>query len=1237
MCHRMTGSAIVLLIFLLSFGSTACADTSVNLFAEHGPDQRKTWKSTGVIHVEEASGGPVFRIETDERNDLSLTREIPVDKGAYYRFSARIRTENVRGPVGANLGIYGTYNHTSGISGDHDWTEVSEVFRAVESDIAPFALRLGYWDAPSAGTAWFQDVQVEKLDNWRGFYQAIEKTPPKGPLWTLPFRALIFFFLVPFALFCLAWLRNGWFSQGSNDLASGRPLRRHRGFWALLAAALLVRLVMAPYQGMSADIAYLKSLALQLGVGPDLFLAFFQGDNPQGLTLLSTYLLAGIGSLVRALNWEASQFFVILLKMPAILCELGLVALILQVLRKWGAGKKAWLCGALMAFHPVLLMLTPFWGQLTIIQATFLLAGVLALLDRRPLAAGLLFGLGFSTDIRFVLLALLLVGAAARLCGRNAAFKTVLGCCLSGLILSLPELSGGGELWLSHILPPQLGALTAFNAWTVSGLNWESLTTPAWIAGIGLGIGLFAAALWCIPRRSRGATEENLRLQTLIVFSLFAAALFLFLPGMQARFLLPSLIFLIPALGLGTRHRWTFFLLSLFLFFNLAHVFWDSAYLGQRPSADSPGIRIVAGLLGLLWLVAVMFEAWQRGRRKVKAVAKRGKEVREDIAQPFDPGPLQSQPFKIRVGDWIALLLITILGAGLIFFRIGEWDFPTRGLTIQQESATFEVDLGTPREIAKAGFFGGEIAPEIRFLKQEEGRWQALWSRRDGLLYYYTRQDYRKTFKNAERSFPPVTADKLRLIVYGENATVNEIVLFDTQSLKITPEKVRSLASDERVVAAQHPFFDEPEKANLIGSFRTKTYWDEVFYARSAYDLVNRQEPYERTHPPFGKTLISLGVFAFDMTPFGWRFASGVCMASLPLIIFFGARNLTRRRTGAYLAALLMIFEGLLYTVGRMANIDGFLLLFTTLMFLSLFFWYSADHGLFTRRNITWFLAGGFFAGLAVSTKWSAVFFGFSVFVLVFGWKVLQGWIALKEEKNTQNGAFFSFFTNNFIPRLVAWCACFLLLPSVIYYLSHAPYIQSLPERPAIASEAGFKEFLDQQEYILSFHGGSKVGDTHSLSSPFYEWPLMTQPVTRIFVQSDLPDAKRSSISMVGNPIIFWSGIAVMSILLWRAFRGRDQGAILLSAAYFISLLPWILVERPSFFYAYAPFIPLLVLGISYFACSTFPGQKAVFWAAGYLIIAVAVFLIIFPAVSGLPVFESYFSFLRLFPGMEKV
>jgi predicted membrane-bound dolichyl-phosphate-mannose-protein mannosyltransferase len=41
------------------------------------------------------------------------------------------------------------------------------------------------------------------------------------------------------------------------------------------------------------------------------------------------------------------------------------------------------------------------------------------------------------------------------------------------------------------------------------------------------------------------------------------------------------------------------------------------------------------------------------------------------------------------------------------------------------------------------------------------------------------------------------------------------------------------------------------------------SYFDEIYHPRTAYENIHRMEPYETTHPPLGKAIMTIGIFLF--------------------------------------------------------------------------------------------------------------------------------------------------------------------------------------------------------------------------------------------------------------------------------------------------------------------------------------------------------------------------------------
>ena len=72
------------------------------------------------------------------------------------------------------------------------------------------------------------------------------------------------------------------------------------------------------------------------------------------------------------------------------------------------------------------------------------------------------------------------------------------------------------------------------------------------------------------------------------------------------------------------------------------------------------------------------------------------------------------------------------------------------------------------------------------------------------------------------------------------------------------------------------PQTEETAGAKIQPSWWNSSYFDEIYHARTAYEFTQGTVPYETSHPPLGKVLMSWSVSLFGMTPFGWRFAGAV-------------------------------------------------------------------------------------------------------------------------------------------------------------------------------------------------------------------------------------------------------------------------------------------------------------------------------------------------------------------------
>ena len=121
-----------------------------------------TWDS-GVAH----SGTKSVKITSTVPNDARWVQTVSVVPNSNYILSGWIKTENVgHSPpgelldIGANLSLYGTWEHSADLKGTNDWTYVSFEFNSGDNTEVTVACRLGYWSSTNTGTAWFDDIAL---------------------------------------------------------------------------------------------------------------------------------------------------------------------------------------------------------------------------------------------------------------------------------------------------------------------------------------------------------------------------------------------------------------------------------------------------------------------------------------------------------------------------------------------------------------------------------------------------------------------------------------------------------------------------------------------------------------------------------------------------------------------------------------------------------------------------------------------------------------------------------------------------------------------------------------------------------------------------------------------------------------------------------------------------------------------------------------------------------------------
>ncbi len=346
-----------------------------------------------------------------------------------------------------------------------------------------------------------------------------------------------------------------------------------------------------------------------------------------------------------------------------------------------------------------------------------------------------------------------------------------------------------------------------------------------------------------------------------------------------------------------------------------------------------------------------------------------------------------------------------------------------------------------------------------------------------------------------------------------------------------------------------------------LGSIKSFIF-DEVYYVDGARDLlaygveVAGSKSEFVVHPPVGKWMIAAGIQLFGDNPTGWRIASAVVGSLMILVIGLIAQRLFRNPLLTGLASALAAIDGMALVHSRTALLDNFLAFF---ILLATYF--------FIRRN---YWLTGLFLGIALSTKWSALYF-----IAVFGL------IALYRA--------FSHHTGRALIRpTIERFTQFGLIPVTVYLTSWSGWFLSDRGWGRGYSSNPLKSFYYYHEQILGFHTG--LTEKHTYEANPWSWLFMGRP-TSFFYESPSGCSSKScsqEIIALGTPLLWWLAIAALALVIGMWLRSMvtrhfDPAITIIVAGITAGYLPWFFFQERTVFTFYAiVFQPFLILALVY-------------------------------------------------------
>ncbi len=561
------------------------------------------------------------------------------------------------------------------------------------------------------------------------------------------------------------------------------------------------------------------------------------------------------------------------------------------------------------------------------------------------------------------------------------------------------------------------------------------------------------------------------------------------------------------------------------------------------------------------------------------------------------PGEETLRPARDRrawLPDALIVLLLSGAYAGAAFTNLGSLSAPQSFELMTGRTAQFQLPEGS------------EPARVLLYTGIATGSYELLYSQ-DGENYVSAasfEQDHAAVLKwhvlTADVGFTP---RYVRVTCLSGNPYLGELAFLDAEG-QVIP-----------AVCDLPALCDEPETAPWDQDYLNSSYFDEIYHARTAWEHLHGIWPYEISHPPLGKLILSLGILLFGMDPFGWRFMGtllGVLM--LPVMYLF-LKKLFGGRAVPTLGTLLFATDFMHYTQTRIATIDTYAVFFILLMYLCMYVW--LDRGSLPALGLS-----GLFFGLGAASKWTCIYAGAGLAVLWALHWVLRFWQnrpvpAAEAEAEGHIPApeprpsLFPAFAKNCLFCVVF----FVLLPALIYTLSYIPCGRA--KGAALFSPEYFRIVWDNQRFMLNYHVG--VSAEHPYSSRWYQWILDIRPI--LYYLKYFDDGSRSSICAFLNPAVCWGGLLSLFVLIYTALFRRDKKAAFILLGYLAQLLPWLFIKRVTFEYHYFPSSVFLILAICYvFRLLRINRPNWAPYAVSFTVVSLLLFILFFPALGGLRV-----------------
>lgn len=538
---------------------------------------------------------------------------------------------------------------------------------------------------------------------------------------------------------------------------------------------------------------------------------------------------------------------------------------------------------------------------------------------------------------------------------------------------------------------------------------------------------------------------------------------------------------------------------------------------------------------------------------------------------------LYEDNIRFNKNDFLSIFIIIFIYGLVSFINLGNYNSPQTFYSAKKnENIVFELE-----KYDKVDFI-------MLFNGYDNSKYQVYASMNNRDFYYIDEFNGKGSFAWDKR----ILSNQVKYIriKFIKDSTLGEVAFYNEEGNYLAIKSVTN--SNGELI---NELKDESDVVPTQISYMNSSYFDEIYFARTAYEYAHNIKTYEWTHPPLGKIIQMIPiVITNNFSPFTYRFMGNISGILMIFVMYLFGKKLFKYRKYAILCSLILCFDTFHFAQTRMGTVDSHLVLF---ILLAVYFMYE----FIGEEKVRYLFLSGLMFALSISVKWTGFYGGLGLAIVYFLYLFKNK--KFNTEYIVKGSVFFV------VIPLIIYCSIYLLFPNNLLYTNN------------------LKNIKIEQKKMYIYH--SRLEEGHAFSSKWYTWPFSYKPVW--YHQEIYNSQVKETISGVGNLIIWIMSIFGIIYSFLKCILKKDKISLFLIIIFLSLWLPYAFIGRVMFLYHYFPALLFAILCLVNLLKDINEDYDCKYIIPIFLLLSIIFFIIYYPVVSGMPISREFVDKLDLF------